>query len=144
MIKFIRADEVLPIRNLVLREGKLTLDECRFINDDAEGSFHLGFYVEEELACVASLHPQTYGEFEGKAYQLRGMATAEHFQGKGYGNRLVNFAITYLRGQKVNYVWCNARKKAVPFYMSTGFEVISPEFDVPGIGPHYVMYVKIQ
>jgi hypothetical protein len=30
MIKFITADDVLPIRNEVLREGKLTLDECRF------------------------------------------------------------------------------------------------------------------
>lgn len=144
MIKFISADDVLPIRNEVLREGKLTLDECRFTNDDAEGSFHLGFYIEDELACIASFHPQTYGEFTGKAYQLRGMATNEQYRGKGYGNRLVNFAITYLRGQKINYLWCNARKKAVPFYLGTGFEVISPEFDVPGIGPHHVMYVKIQ
>jgi predicted GNAT family N-acyltransferase len=144
MIKFITADDVLPIRNEVLREGKLTLDECRFLNDDAEASFHLGYYVEDELACIASFHPQTYGDFKGKAYQLRGMATTEKFRGKGLGNRLVNFAITYLRGQQVNYIWCNARKKALQFYMGVGFEVVSPEFDVPGIGPHYVMYVKIQ
>jgi predicted GNAT family N-acyltransferase len=144
MIKFITADDVLPLRNEVLREGKLTLDECRFPNDDAEGAFHLGYYVNEELACVASFHPQNYTGYEGKAYQLRGMATALAHRGKGIGNRLVNFAITYLRGQKVNYMWCNARKVAVAFYMGTGFEVISPVFDVPGIGPHYVMYVKIQ
>jgi predicted GNAT family N-acyltransferase len=72
------------------------------------------------------------------------MATTEKYRGKGLGNRLVNFAITYLRGQQVNYIWCNARKKALQFYMGVGFEVVSPEFDVPGIGPHYVMYVKIQ
>ena len=35
MIKFITADDVLPLRNEVLREGRLTLDECRFLNDDA-------------------------------------------------------------------------------------------------------------
>lgn len=144
MIKFITADDVLPLRNEVLREGKLTPDECRFLNDDAESSFHLGYYVEDELACIASFHPQTYDGFEGKAYQLRGMATTEKFRGQGLGNRLVNFAITYLRGQQVNYIWCNARKKALQFYLGVGFEVISPEFDVPGIGPHYVMYVKIQ
>lgn len=144
MIKFITADDVLPIRNEVLREGRLTSEECRFVNDDAEGSFHLGYFVNEELACIASFHLQTYGEFKGKAYQLRGMATIEKYRGKGYGNLLVNFAITYMRGQKVNYVWCNARKKASGFYLSLGFEIISPGFDVPGIGPHYAMYVKIQ
>ena len=144
MIKFITADDVLPLRNEVLREGRLTLAECRFPNDEAEGAFHLGYYIDDELVCIASFHPQTYKEYKGIAYQLRGMATAEAWRGRGLGNRLVNFAITYLRGQKVNYIWCNARKKALQFYLGVGFEVISPEFDVPGIGPHYVMYVKIQ
>jgi GNAT superfamily N-acetyltransferase len=144
MIKFITADDVLPIRNEVLREGKLTLDECRFENDDAESAFHLGYFVGDELACIASFHSKTYGEFKGKAYQLRGMATLEKYRGKGCGNMLVNFAITYMRGQKVNYVWCNARKKAVKFYLSLGFEIISPEFELHGVGPHHVMYVKIQ
>ncbi|AMR31845.1 GCN5 family acetyltransferase [Mucilaginibacter sp. PAMC 26640] len=143
MIKFISADDVLPIRNEVLREGKLTPHECRFPNDDADTSFHLGYYINNNLVCIASFHPVEYKDFKGNAYQLRGMATTEEYRGKGYGNMLVNFAITYLRGQKVNYLWCNARKKAVPFYLGTGFEIVSPEFDVPGIGPHYIMYVKI-
>ena len=144
MIKFITADDVLPIRNEVLREGRLTLDECRFENDDALDAFHLGYFVGEELACIASFHPKTYKEFKGKAYQLRGMATLEKYRGRGCGNMLVNFAITYMRGQKVNYVWCNARKKAVKFYLSLGFEIVSPEFELHGVGPHHVMYVKIQ
>jgi predicted GNAT family N-acyltransferase len=99
--------------------------------------------VGDEPACVASFHPQTYGEFKGTGYQLRGMATIAKYRGKGYGNQLLNFAIVYLRGQKANYMWCNARKAAVNFYMNTGFEVISEEFDIKGIGPHHVMYVKI-
>jgi ribosomal protein S18 acetylase RimI-like enzyme len=144
MIKFITVEELLPLRNTILREGRLQPDECRFPSDKNEGNFHLGFYIKDELVCIASFHPQSYGEFVGTGYQLRGMATAEAYQGKGIGNQLVNFAIVYLRGQKANYVWCNARKKAVKFYQNLGFEIISPEFEVPGIGPHYVMYVKIQ
>jgi predicted GNAT family N-acyltransferase len=143
MIKFITVEDLLPIRNEVLREGKLTLEECIFPSDRLEGAFHLGYYQNDELACIASFHPQNYEGFEGKAYQLRGMATTEKFRGKGFGNQLVNFALVYLRGQKANYVWCNARKKAVQFYHNAGFEIISAEFEVPGIGPHYVMYVKI-
>ncbi len=144
MIKFIEVENLLPIRNTVLREGRLTLDECRFPTDKIEGAFHLGYYVDEELACIVSFHPQPYDKFGPNGYQLRGMATTEKYRGQGIGNQLVNFALTYLRGQKVNYVWCNARKKAVPFYHNTGFEIVSAEFEVPGIGPHYVMYVKLR
>jgi len=143
MIKFIEVEALLSIRNEVLREGRLTLDECRFPTDKIEGAFHLGYYKDGMLACIVSFHPQAYGEFAGTGYQLRGMATIPMYRGQGLGNQLVNFALTYLRGQKVNYVWCNARKKAVPFYHNTGFEIVSAEFEVPGIGPHYVMYVKL-
>ena len=144
MIRFIQADDVLAIRNEVLREGRLTLDECRFPNDDAEGTFHLGYFDNEQLVCIASFHLKNYKEYTGKAYQLRGMATLESHRGKGIGNQLVNFATVYMRGQKVNYIWCNARKKAIRFYQNLGFEIISNEFDVPGIGLHHVLYLKIQ
>jgi GNAT superfamily N-acetyltransferase len=144
MIRFIPVEGVLAIRNEVLREGRLTLDECRFPGDELEGSFHLGYFDRDTLVCAASFHPKNYGEYKGKAYQLRGMATLENYRGKGIGNQLVNFAIVYLRGQKANYVWCNARKKAIRFYQNLGFEIISNEFDVPGVGPHHVLYLKIQ
>jgi predicted GNAT family N-acyltransferase len=144
MIKFIAVDDVFEIRNIVLRDGKLPPGQPRFPSDDAEGAFHLGYFVDEQLVCVASFHPDTYKEYQGKAYQLRGMATLESHRGKSLGNQLLNFAIVYLRGQKANYIWCNARKKALRFYQNIGFEIISDEFDVPGIGPHHVMYLKIQ
>jgi predicted GNAT family N-acyltransferase len=144
MIKFINVGELLPLRNVLLREGKLTNDECRFPTDNLQGAFHLGYYIEEELVCIASLHPQSYGDFEGKGYQLRGMATVEKYRGQGLGNQLLNFSIAYLKDLQANYLWCNARKKALPFYINLGFEIISAEFEVAVIGPHYVLYVKIQ
>ncbi|MGI8983191.1 MAG: GNAT family N-acetyltransferase, partial [Acidimicrobiales bacterium] len=36
-------------------------------------------------------------------------------------------------------LWCNARMSAVGFYLRAGFEVVSDEFDVAGIGAHVVM-----
>lgn len=143
MIRFIEVDELLPLRKEVLRPGKLTPEECRFPTDKLPGAFHLGCYLQGELVCIASFHPQGYRDFKGEGFQLRGMATREKFRGRGFGNRLLSFAIVYLRGQGVNYLWCNARKTALQFYKNMGFEIISPEFDVPGIGPHYVLYVKI-
>ena len=144
MIKFINADDVLNIRNIVLREGRLQLQECRFPTDQLEGSFHLGYFDADQLVCVASFHPQNYNGYPGKAYQLRGMATLESHRSKSVGNQLVNFAIVYLKGLRTNYMWCNARKRAIRFYANIGMEIISEEFDVPYIGPHYAMYLKIQ
>lgn len=143
MIKFVSAEEILPVRNQVLRNGKLSLNECRFPSDGKPNAFHLGNFEEDVLVSIGSFHPQNVENYAGLGYQLRGMATLPGFQGKGKGNQLLNFAIVYLRGQQANYLWCNARKVAVNFYKSIGFEIISDEFDVPGIGPHYVMYLKI-
>ena len=144
MVKFLQTEEVLPLRNIILREGKLKNQECVFLNDNAADTFHLGYFSNDEIISVASFHHQIRVGFPGEAFQLRGMATALDFQGKGYGNQLLNFAIVYLRGQKVNYIWCNARQKAFKFYQSIGFEFISEEFEIPGIGPHKAMYLKIQ
>jgi predicted GNAT family N-acyltransferase len=143
MIKFIDTEEILPIRKEVLRPGKLTLDECRFPTDKLPGAFHLGLYLRGQLVSIASFHPQNYGDYTGEGFQLRGMATIEEYRGRGFGNQLLNFAIVYLKGQKVNYLWCNARKTALQFYLNMGFEQVSSEFEVQGIGPHYVLYVKI-
>jgi len=144
MIRFIRVEDTLAIRNDILREGKLPLDQCRFPGDEAEGAFHLGYFDQGKLVCIATLHPKNHEKYAGKGYQLRGMATLEAYRGKGIGNQLVNFAIVYLRGQKANYLWCNARKTALKFYVSLGFEVISDEFEVPGVGTHRELYLKIQ
>ena len=144
MIRFIPVEDALPIRNKILREGKLSLDECYFPTDKIEGAFHLGYFQNEQLVCIASFHPQLYGQYIGGGYQLRGMATLEEFQGKGIGNQLVNFAIVYLRGKKANYIWCNARVPALRFYQNIGFEIISDQFQIPVTGPHHVLYLKIQ
>ncbi|MBK0384322.1 GNAT family N-acetyltransferase [Pedobacter sp. SD-b] len=144
MIKFVEKEQVLFLRSEILRQGKRKPEECVFLNDDADDTFHLGYFERDNLVCVASFHKQSHSDFIGQAYQLRGMATATKHQGKGIGNKLVNFAIVYLRGKKINYLWCNAREKAFRFYQSLGFELVSDFFDIPGIGNHKVMYLKIQ
>jgi ribosomal protein S18 acetylase RimI-like enzyme len=157
MVRFIRTEDTLSIRNEILREGKLQIDECRFPGDDNDTSFHLGYFFNDKLVSIATFHQQklndTFSEIKpvylsvlnqpGASFQLRGMATLSGYRKKGFGNQLVNFAIVYLRGKKVNYLWCNARKGHISFYLGLGFEVISDEFEIPDIGPHKTMYLKI-
>ena len=143
MIRFISTEDTLSLRSAVLREG-IAPELCRFDGDDDENTFHLGYYEDDELICIGSFHKQGKEGYSGEGYQLRGMATREDYQGKGIGNQLLNFAIVYLRGRKVNYIWCNARINACRFYLGIGFEIISDEFEIVGVGPHREMYLKSQ
>lgn len=143
MIRFIGTDETLALRSEILREG-IPADYCRFEGDDDKYTFHLGYYHQDELICIGSFHKQPKEGYPGEGYQLRGMATRLDYQGMGIGKQLLNFSIVYLRGQKINYIWCNARINALRFYLGLGFEIISDQFEIAGVGPHREMYLKIQ
>lgn len=143
MIRFIRPVDTLDLRSKVLRGG-LTPELCVFEGDAEESCFHLGYFKDDLLICIASFYKQSKENFGDAGYQLRGMATLPDWQGKGIGNQLLNFAIVYLCGQVAGYLWCNARKLAYRFYLGLGFEFISEEFLIEGIGLHRVMYLKIQ
>jgi len=143
MVRFISAQEVLPLRSLVLRNGK-PLDECVFPTDEIEDAFHLGFFLNGKLISIASFLPSDFFKESGKGYQLRGMATDPDFAGKGYGSVLIGFAIDCLKSREVDYIWCNARSTAAAFYKRLGFTTESPEFDIPGIGFHYEMKLNLK
>ncbi|MES3018701.1 MAG: GNAT family N-acetyltransferase [Bacteroidota bacterium] len=142
MIKFITTDQTLDLRSKELRSG-LDRNLCVFDGDEDKNSFHIGYFQDEQLVSIATFHKQSREGFSGVGYQLRGMVTHQDFQGKGIGNQLLNFSIVYLRGQMANYLWCNSRKIAYKFYKGIGFEFISEEFELPKIGSHRVMYLKI-
>ncbi|MHA4894695.1 GNAT family N-acetyltransferase [Pedobacter sp. PWIIR3] len=138
MVKYINSDQVLPLRSKVLRNG-LDPDKCKFPTDEITDGFHLGCFVGEELVSIATFFPEDYPEQGTGGYRLRGMATDSLSAGKGYGAELINFAVETLTSANASYIWCNARKIAVGFYHKLGFEIISDEFEVPGIGPHFNM-----
>ncbi|HTN00213.1 MAG TPA: GNAT family N-acetyltransferase [Pedobacter sp.] len=143
MIKFISSQETLPLRSKILRNN-LPLSACVFPTDEIEGAFHLGCFLNEQLISVASFFPKQYQNRQGVGYQLRGMATDLDFAGKGCGSRLIDFAINELNSLKAVYLWCNARSSAIEFYQKKGFELISSEFEIEGVGPHYEMILKLK
>lgn len=140
MIKLITDRDTLSLRSTVLRNGAPEV-ECIFPTDD-EG-FHLGKFVKEKLVCIATFFPEDYPDQGLGGYRLRGMATDPDFAGKGYGAQIINFAIDKLIAENASYIWCNARSSAVGFYKKQGFELISDEFEVPGIGMHFNMMYNL-
>lgn len=143
MVKFILSEETLPLRSLMLRNGK-PLHECVFEGDKAYDTFHLGYVVDGQILSVASFLRNDFFPNDGEGYQLRGMATHHDAWSYGYGTAVVKFAIEYLQEYQIDYLWCNARANAAKFYKKLGFTTESPEFDIPGIGFHYEMKLKIK
>ncbi|QNK62954.1 GNAT family N-acetyltransferase [Pedobacter sp. PAMC26386] len=142
MIRRISQEQTLPLRSAVLRNN-MPPEECVFPTDSREGIFHLGCFVEEKLVCIGTFMPEDYKERGAGGFRLRGMATDPAYAGKGFGAELINFALNELRSVHAAYIWCNARTAAVGFYSRLGFEVISEEFEIPGVGPHYDMFSQI-
>lgn len=143
MIKFVPLEVVLPLRSKMLRNGA-DINECIFPTDANKGIFHLAYYVDEtEIATVATFYPQSMENREGDGYQLRGMATDTAFSGNGYGALLVKYAVDYIKEAKADYIWCNARTSAVDFYKKQGFEIFADEFEISGVGPHYIMILNL-
>ena len=142
-VRFIRTTDTYPLRLRVLRPGG-TEEDCHWANDRLEGSFHLGVHIGEHRIGIGSFYPEKHPDLKGwKQYRLRGMATHPDFQGQGAGKRLLSFAMEHLKAQHADVLWCNARLVALPFYTAMGFAVEGPEFDIPGIGPHYLMWRKV-
>lgn len=142
MVKFIPVDLTLDLRSRILRNGK-PLPECTFPTDQVEGVFHLAFYVDEEITTIASFFPNNYKDNKELGYQLRGMATDLQYAGKGYGKQLIEFAVEYIKNTNAQYIWCNARSSAIKFYQKIGFELVSEEFEMAGVGLHYEMILKL-
>ena len=142
MVKFIPHELTLGLRSKVLRNN-LPPNECIFPTDQVPGAFHLAYYVDDEIAAIASFFPNRYRDRKELGYQLRGMASDPKFAGKGFGTQLIKFAIDYIKYTTATYIWCNARTSAVKFYEKLGFTAISDEFEIAGVGPHYEMTLNL-
>ena len=144
MVKFIAAEDTLSLRSKVLRNGE-PLASCYFQADLDSTTLHMGYFSPADtLVCILTCQLEAMEPYEGLGYRLRGMATHPEWRGKGVGSLLLKAAINHLTHEiKADYLWCNARRVAYDFYQNLGFEFQSGEFEIPGIGPHKVMYLGL-
>lgn len=139
-VSFITAAEALPLRQKVLRP-LLRPEDCFYKEDDLATSFHLGLFHAGRLVCIATFMLEASATFHaGHPYRLRGMATDPRYRGQGFGGILLRQGIEVLKDRRCDLLWFNAREAAFPFYESLGFQYHGGLFEMPGIGPHKVMY----
>lgn len=131
-------EDVITLRHEVLRPGQ-GRETCYFEGDDAETTRHFAWVEDGRIVSIATVMRQSR-EFAGERvpFQLRGMATAPDVAGTGIGSAFLQA----LHRELDDSWWCNARAVAVRFYERNGLVTVGDPFDLPGIGPHYVMVYK--
>ena len=101
--------------------------QWRHAQDDAAGA--------EELIAVGFVAP----DGEVGAWRVRGMATAPHARGRGAGTLVLEALLRHATTRGARRIWCNARTPARSLYERAGLRVVSDAFEIPDIGPHFVM-----
>lgn len=142
-IKKITAFDTIIVRHPVLRPGK-PIETCHFEGDDLPTTAHYGLYVENLLIAVISAFKVQNKLFsEENQYQIRGMAVLEEFQKKGFGEELLKHCENEISVAKGELIWFNARETAVGFYKKSGYEILGDQFEIPDVGPHYILFKSI-
>ncbi|QBJ81676.1 GNAT family N-acetyltransferase [Bacillus subtilis] len=143
-VKTISAEDTYEIRHRILRPHQ-SIEQCKYEEDHAKGSFHLGAFFEGKLISIASFSPQNQPLItESPAYRLRGMATLEGYRDQKGGSTLIKHAEEKLAENGVQAVWCNARSHVKGYYSKLGWEELGEPFEIPGIGTHIIMYKKLE
>ncbi len=121
-----------------------TLEDCIFQGDNDELTFHLGAFVDKKLVSVASFYFERSDRFPDQyQYRLRGMATLPEYQGQGLSSSLLRTAFPVIKQNQCTLLWCNAREKAMGFYVKVGFTPNGDFFTIPNIRNHILMSIKI-
>jgi GNAT superfamily N-acetyltransferase len=121
-----------PLRKAVLRPHQPVEELAAYEPDDAAA---VGAFDREELVAVGLVGP----EGAPGSWRVRGMATAPEARGRGAGTAVLEALVDHARSHGATRIWCNARTPALSLYERGGFDVASAEFELPEIGPHYVM-----
>lgn len=151
MVRPVPATDVRPLRTRVLRPDWPAGRLLTFAEDDETTTVHVAAETDGTVVGVGTVYPQPppktlRGTLPAEAFapraawQLRGMATAEAVRGTGVGADVLAGCVEAIRASGARFAWCNARLGAVGFYERAGWEAVGHGFDVPGVGPHVVMW----
>jgi GNAT superfamily N-acetyltransferase len=129
IIKKVDSKDLYPVRNKVLRDNK-GYDYCKFDGDDFESSLHFAAFNKINIVGGVSL-------IENYTKNL------QEYQNNNIGQRLLEKAESISKENKYTYLWMNARKSALNFYVKNGYKNELNSFNIEGIGEHYFLYKNL-
>ena len=153
-IRRVPASAVRPLRTQILRAN--WVDRLATYDQDETVAVHIAAYragesEPEGVGTVYAAPPPDANRDEipewtyapSVAWRLRGMATSDAARGSGLGRLVLEDCFSVIRESGGRVLWCNARIGAVRFYERLGLVCVGPEFELPEIGPHFVMWREI-
>jgi len=75
--------------------------------------------------------------------QIRYMAVADKFQGKGLGSQIISALEDVARGKGIQRIILSARENALQFYKNNGYEIIEKTHLLFGKIQHWLMRKKL-
>jgi GNAT superfamily N-acetyltransferase len=132
LVRAVPLAQTRRLRQAVLRPHA-TLEQMAA--HEPAAAFAVGAFDGEELIAVGFVAPD--GGLG--AWRVRGMATAPHARGRGAGTLVLEALLRHATTRGARRIWCNARTPARAFYERAGLRVVSEAFEIPEIGPHFVM-----
>jgi GNAT superfamily N-acetyltransferase len=143
VLRRVAAADTRPLRQRILRPQQRA-EQLVYPHDDDGGTLHVAAFVGDDLVGTATVHAEAAPDGSAaNAWRLRGMATTPEMRRKGCGAALVRACLAHVAANGGDLVWCNARTSASAFYAALGFVAQGGEFELPGIGPHYVMMKRV-
>ncbi|HEY1778399.1 MAG TPA: GNAT family N-acetyltransferase [Solirubrobacteraceae bacterium] len=123
------------LRQSVLRPHQTLAELAAHEPTDA---FALGAFDGTALVAVGFIAP----DGEPGSWRIRGMATEAVARGRGAGTGILTGLIAHALEHGAQRIWCNARTPARSLYERAGMQIVSAEFELPEIGPHFVMELR--
>jgi ribosomal protein S18 acetylase RimI-like enzyme len=136
IVREVALAETRPLRHAVLRPHETVESLASHEPCDA---YAVGVFDRGVLIAVGFIG----SDGEPGAWRVRGMATAPSARRSGAGSAVLDALVAYAIARGASRVWCNARTPARSLYERAGFCVVSEEFELPDIGPHFVMERKM-
>lgn len=128
------------LRMSVLRPHE-PAERAMYAREDDPGTIHVAALGPgEEVLAVGSVLADPYprGARPGD-WRIRGMATQPAARRRGLGALVLGELEAAARERGARRAWCNARSGARRFYERAGYETDGDEFELAGIGPHWLM-----
>lgn len=142
-VRSLAASETWPLRQSQLRPHQ-TVSEMLYPGDLDDTTRHFGAFSSPELVGIASLYRETLPERPAVlGWRLRGMAVLPNHRRSRIGATLVDACLAHARSEGGGLLWCNARENALAFYGRLGFTSLKGPFEIPGIGPHFLLILPL-
>ncbi|MBV1880083.1 MAG: GNAT family N-acetyltransferase [Pseudomonadales bacterium] len=143
LIRKIKSIDTLSLRQEILRP-RSEVSECLYEGDDDNTTAHFGAVQNDTIVGIISVYNRSNPIIcSDHGFQLRAMATASNVRGRGIGLKLLEAAENYAEQNNSNYIWANSRTVAIGFYKKAGYTIESQEFEIKGVGPHYLVRKRL-